>query len=189
MPETPFDNCHLKLTELLQKHWILIKYVAELKVYNRAVLTLIEHIGKLFIKQCLILVICRIYKEKQPEVEHFLMLLCLVVLLYKICNILGKLIVSLDQGSQIFVVTHLLAAHLSLVNIRLYSEELLLNLAVISVQDIENAQSFHSPLGILGKVYGIHSEIKISSGHCNLCLLIFLLFDVTFLIITRLLRL
>ena len=81
MPETPFNNCHLKLSELLEEHRIFVEDIAELKIYDRAVLTLIIHIRKLFIEKCLILIVYRINKEKQPEIKHLLSLLSLIILL------------------------------------------------------------------------------------------------------------
>ena len=121
------------------------------------------------------------------------------------CNILCKSVISLDQRPQIFVITHLLAAHLTLINIRLNPEEFLLNLVVITIQDIhmhysesvkillgleliQDAESIHSLLSILLKIQYIHSEIKVSSCNSNLCFLILLLLDMTFLVVTRLLR-
>ena len=124
----------------------------------------------------------------------------------QICNLLSHIIISCNKSTQIFIVAHLLTAHLALINIGLYTQELLLNLAVITIQDIhmhdaesvevvlrlkliQSLESLHGLSRILCKIDPVHSEIKICSCNSNLAGLITLLSQAVLLIISRSLRL
>ena len=50
MSESPLDSCYLKGAKLLQDNRVLIQYITELKVDNRAVLAFIVHITEFSIK-------------------------------------------------------------------------------------------------------------------------------------------
>ena len=50
MSESPLDCCYLKGAKLLQDNRVLVQYITELKVDNRAVLAFIVHITEFSIK-------------------------------------------------------------------------------------------------------------------------------------------